>query len=106
MTNHNDSGLYRHPTTTRGFTETVNWDLKDPEFFKLFSHDLESGTQVNLVPFLQEWQRTMVLNGGARVLTAYLKWIDHLRHREPDAETVFLMGEFFLAMRKDVGLSN
>ena len=31
VTNHDDSGLYRHPTTTRGFTETVNWDLKDPK---------------------------------------------------------------------------
>ena len=31
MTNHNDSGLHRHPTTARGFAETVNWDLRDPE---------------------------------------------------------------------------
>jgi hypothetical protein len=30
VTNHNDSASYRHPTTTRGFTETVNWDLKNP----------------------------------------------------------------------------
>ena len=32
VTNHHDSGLYRHSTTTRGFTETVNWALKDPQF--------------------------------------------------------------------------
>ncbi len=31
MTNHNDSGLHRHPTTARGFAETVNRDLRDPE---------------------------------------------------------------------------
>ena len=30
VTNHNDSGLHRHPTTTRGVTETVNWNLKHP----------------------------------------------------------------------------
>ena len=28
VTNHDDSGLYRHPTTTRGFIETVNWNVK------------------------------------------------------------------------------
>jgi len=33
VTNHHDSGLHRHPTTARGFAETVNWDLRDPEFF-------------------------------------------------------------------------
>ena len=31
MTNHDDSGLHHHPTTTRGFTETVNWNLKRAE---------------------------------------------------------------------------
>ncbi len=35
VTNHNDSSLYRHPTTTRGFTETVNWNLKHPEKFTI-----------------------------------------------------------------------
>jgi hypothetical protein len=28
VTNHDDSGLHRHPTTTRGFIETVNWNVK------------------------------------------------------------------------------
>jgi hypothetical protein len=32
VTNHHDSGFHRHPTIARGFTETVNWDLRDPEF--------------------------------------------------------------------------
>jgi hypothetical protein len=30
VTNHDDSTLYRHPTTARELAETVNWDLKDP----------------------------------------------------------------------------
>ena len=37
MTNHNDSGLHRHPTTARGFAETVNWDLRDPLSPSLFT---------------------------------------------------------------------
>src|SRR6266446_7733425 len=28
VTNHDDSVFDHHPTTTRGFTETVNWALK------------------------------------------------------------------------------
>jgi hypothetical protein len=36
VTNHNDSGLHRHPTTARGFAETVNWDLRDPQKFHYF----------------------------------------------------------------------
>jgi hypothetical protein len=33
VTNHHDSGFHRHPTIARGFTETVNWDLRDPQYF-------------------------------------------------------------------------
>jgi hypothetical protein len=36
VTNHHDSGLHRHPTTARGFAETVNWDLRDPKKFAVF----------------------------------------------------------------------
>jgi len=32
VTNHDDSGLHRHPTTTRGFIETVNWNVKRADF--------------------------------------------------------------------------
>jgi hypothetical protein len=34
VSNHNDSALHRHPTTARGVAVTVNWNLKDPEFFE------------------------------------------------------------------------
>lgn len=74
------------------------------EFFKLFGD--EENTDVDLVPFLREWQRKMIVWGGAPVLVAYIKWSQHLKKGEPDARTVFLMDEFFRAMRKDIGLSN
>src|SRR2546425_13291456 len=45
VTNHDDAVFDHHPTTTRGFTETVNWalkhaqypsqDPKDPEYRRL-----------------------------------------------------------------------
>jgi len=32
VTNHHDSGLYRHPTIARGCAETVNWTMKGAAF--------------------------------------------------------------------------
>jgi len=32
VTNHDNSVFDHHPTTTRGFTETVNWALKHAEY--------------------------------------------------------------------------
>ena len=45
--------------------------------------------------------------GGSHVLTAYIRWKDHLaRGTPPDATTLFLMEDFFRAIRRDIGLSN
>ena len=77
------------------------------EFFKLFGQDGQPDDS-GLVDFLQEWRRKLVVWGGARVLLTYIKWQSHLlsKGNEPDAETMFLMGDFLLAMREDLGLSN
>ena len=72
--------------------------------FKLFGG--ENDTDIGLVSFLREWQRKMIVWGGAPVLVAYIAWAQHLKKGEPDAQTFFLMDEFFRAMRKDIGLSN
>jgi len=74
------------------------------EFFKLFNS--EENNDMDLVPFLREWQRKMIIWGGSPVLSAYIKWNQHLKKGTPDAQTIFLMDDFFRAMRKDVGLSN
>ncbi len=73
-------------------------------YFKLFGG--EDDTDIDLVSFLREWQRKMIVWGGAPVLVAYIAWTQHLRKGELDAQTLFLMDEFFRAMRKDIGLSN
>lgn len=75
------------------------------EFFKLF-YDHEDKPDQQLVAYLQEWQRMLVVWGGSNVLTTYVKWKNHLSTRKPDAESMFLMGDFLLAIRKDLGLSN
>lgn len=75
------------------------------QFFALFHQEGEAESE-DLVPFLQEWQRKLVVWGGPNVLKAFIKWKEYMSYREPDAQTVFLMDEFFRTMRKDIGLSN
>ncbi len=35
--NRDDSYFNLHPTTTRGFLETVNWNLKQAEYIRIFT---------------------------------------------------------------------
>lgn len=76
------------------------------EFFTVFGPGSDDPTAINLTPFLREWQRKMIVWGGSRVLTAYIKWKDHLVRGTPDATTLFLMEDFFREIRRDIGLSN
>lgn len=64
----------------------------------------ESGGEATdgMVQFLRQWQRKLVLWGGSNVLSAYFKWMNRLKS-EPDAQTLFLMDEFFRALRADIG---
>lgn len=75
------------------------------ELFKTFRDDAK-GESKELVEFLREWQRTVVLWGGADVLRAYIRWMSHLRRGTPDADDIFLMDEFFRALRADIGQSS
>lgn len=70
------------------------------ELFKVFQSGGESSD--DMVQFLREWQRKLVLWGGSNVLAAYFKWMNRLK-AIPDAQTVFLMDEFFRALRADIG---
>lgn len=70
------------------------------ELFKLL-HSGGEGSD-NMVAFLREWQRKLVLWGGSNVLAAYFKWMNRLKSA-PDAQTMFLLDEFFRALRADVG---
>jgi hypothetical protein len=75
------------------------------KFFELFHSESEEPSE-SLVPFLQDWQRKLVVWGGPGVLKSFIKWKEGMATSEPNAQTVFLMGEFFMSMRKDIGLSN
>lgn len=73
-------------------------------FFELF-HGKSDNSSEELVPFLRDWQRKLVVWGGPRVLKSFIAWKESLLE-EPNAQSVFKMGEFFIAMRHDIGLSN
>ena len=77
------------------------------ELFKLFQEvDNPSGDEEKLTPFLREWQRTLVLWGGNNVLKAYFLWMSNLKRGKPTVQTIFLMDDFFRALRKDIGQSS
>lgn len=61
------------------------------EFFKLFY----SQEQQDLVAFLREWQRKILLWGGDTVLAAYIVLVRSLRSGNPDAGAMFLTEDFF-----------
>jgi hypothetical protein len=78
------------------------------EFFKLFNSDEHSNNDDSskLVTFLRDWQRKIILWGGQDVLIKYIEWMNHLKKGNPDVKTMFLMEEFFLEIRKDLGHRN
>ena len=74
------------------------------EFFELMTG--EKGKPDDMVSFLREWQRKMILWGGQDVLRKYIDWIRKLRTGEPDAKAMWMAEDFFRAMRKDLGQSS
>ena len=74
------------------------------EFFKLFHSN--GSEDYDLVPFLRGWQRKMILWGGQEVLSKYIVWMTHLKKGVPNARTMFLIEDFFLEIRKDLGHKN
>lgn len=73
-------------------------------------HESKSDEEIvadeEMVKFLNDWQRQMILWGGANVLSQYIKWKEDISRQNPTAQTMFLTENFFKALRKDIGLSN
>lgn len=75
------------------------------EFLKKF-FQVYYGKNPNLVDFFREFQRQAMLWGGSPVLLEFMKWRTHFAQHKPDAQSLYLMEDFFRALRKDIGLSN
>ena len=79
---------------------------------KLFSiflaDDEEKRKKEDLVPFLREVQRKLILWSGPDAVKAYADWHAVLRKQGnvPGAKSMIKMIDFFLALRSDLGHSN
>lgn len=49
------------------------------ELFKLFHSN--GSEDYDLVPFLRDWQRKMILWGGQDVLSKYIVWMTHFKKK-------------------------
>lgn len=88
-------------------TEIYDEFLK--EFFGLFFNagkSTEDISEKDLVPFLQEFTRKLVLWSGPEVIEAFVSWKDHLAKGVPDAQSIFLTEAFLTAIRNDLRHSN
>lgn len=77
-------------------------------FDTYFSTAEDSPTQSpeDLVKFMREFMRKLLLWSGPEPIAAFVRWKDHLSKGTPDARTLLLTEEFILAIRKDLRHSN
>jgi hypothetical protein len=60
----------------------------------------------DVVAFLREFTRKLLLWGSQDVINAFIKWQRHLMHGVPDARSISLTQEFLVAIRADLGHKN
>jgi hypothetical protein len=77
-------------------------------FDTYFSGAEDSPTQSpeDLVRFMREFMRKLLLWSGPEPIAAFVRWKDHLSKGKPDAQSLFLTEQFILAIRKDLRHSN
>jgi uncharacterized integral membrane protein len=88
-------------------TELYDSFLK--ELFKLFLEDTPKKSDTGeLVPFLREVQRKLILWSGPGVIKSYAEWhaVVTSQGETPRAKSMIKMIDFFLALRRDLGHSN
>jgi len=83
------------------------------EFLKKFFDLFFSGAKASptpepedLVPYLREFSRKLILWSGPQPIVAFLAWKDHMAKGTPDAQSIFLTEKFLLALRTDLRQSN
>lgn len=88
-------------------TEIYDTFLK--RFFALTSSEADSSNAEpppELVEFLREFTRTLILWSGPGVINTFLAWKEHLAKGVPDAQSIFLTEKLLLAIREDLRHSN
>jgi hypothetical protein len=78
-------------------------------FFEVFfsaGEKPDGEPEKDLVPFLREFTRKLILWSGPEVIEAFVAWKDYLAKGTPDAQSIFLTESFLLAIRKDLRHTN
>jgi hypothetical protein len=74
--------------------------------YEFFSYQSQPNPSTESVSRLREWQRKLILFAGPQTIRAFVVWMTNLKSGSPTVKTVFLMEEFFKALRADLGISN
>jgi hypothetical protein len=75
-------------------------------FASLHGAPTPESQEEEMVPFLREFMRKLLLWSGPEPISCFTKWKEHLARGVPDARTIFLTEEFLLAVRRDLRHSN
>jgi hypothetical protein len=77
------------------------------KFFAIFHDRPETQpSQDDMVAFLREFMRKLLLWSGPEVITSFVKWRDNLTRGTLTAQTIFQTEEFLLSLRTDLRHSN
>jgi hypothetical protein len=78
-------------------------------FFKMFYREPNVSSNIDppghsdeMVTFLQEFIRKLVLWSGPEVIKRFVTWKQQLASSEPNTKTIFVTEEFLLALRRDL----
>lgn len=66
----------------------------------------EKKEQEELIEFLQDFIRKLILWSGPEVIDSFVKWKDNIQKQSPDINTIMLMEDFLKAIRSDLRHSN
>lgn len=66
----------------------------------------ESVEEINIVEFLNEWQRTLILWAGPATVASYCQWRTKLMTAPHSLGTLLSLEGLLLAIREDIGHSN
>ena len=75
-------------------------------FAVLYGAESSQGENEDIVPFLRDFMRKLILWSGPEAIACFARWKRHMARGVPDAETIFLTEEFLLAVRKDLRHNN
>lgn len=88
--------------------KVILYDEFTQRLFRLFHEANTEGENGDMVAFLREIQRKLIMWSGPKVVIAFAKWHKTLADKGGNAKAAAMVGmvDFLLALREDLGHSN